>query len=403
MSEVRKEGSSMTQKQRALLRDITYLLDSSYTGVAYDEVVEVFAHALQQQLKKEGEEPLSNWRSPDGQRYYFGERGGGLVLAIEPQHAEAFDKIHHDIESNGALMVDLPTPAPLNSHLNVCVLLSPVDLEIWYRARVVHISPEGVALTLEVTSDEHQVWWAVAKRAYSRGGVAVTVPRTGPNSSPPTKVPKARAEPGITTKSRSLESTGVRAIRKRPALRSRRVPARSSSLGGKTTKTTKNTKNTKTAETAPESTDAASMIKVLVDKRSKLVGADHFDVLGLHWSAYSDLVNQAYERDMSRFKVENFDGVSRDRLTPELEAIQAAIESSYRELKCEHKRRLYRVAHVNAYQIQSAVELYLDKGRTALMRDDPRQAAECFKRVLELDPSNQKAKSRLTECMYRGA
>jgi hypothetical protein len=392
MSEVCKEGSTMTQKQRALLRDITYLLDSSYKGVAYDEVVEVFAHALQQQLKKESEEPLSNWRSPEGQRYFFGERGGGLVLAIEPQNAEAFDKVHHDIETNGALMVDLPTPVPLNSHLNVCVLLSPVDLEIWYRARVVHISSKGVALTLEVASDEHQVWWAVGKRTFSRTGVGVTVPRTGPNSSPPTKVPKAAGvEPGNRTKSRSLESTGVRAIRKRPALRSKRVPARSSSLGGKNTESTQ------------ESVDAASMIKVLVDKRSKLVGADHFDVLGLHWSAYSDLVNQAYERDMDRFKIENFDGVSRARLTPELEAIQAAIESSYGELKCEHKRRLYRVAHVNAYQIQSAVELYLDKGRTALMRDNPRQAAECFKRVLELDPSNPKAKSRLTECMYRGA
>jgi hypothetical protein len=390
MNKVRKDGSTMTRKQRALRRDISHLVTQKYGDVSYDEMVEVFAHILQRHLKKENEDPLTTWRSPLGLTFFYGERGGELILAVEPQNAEAFETLHRDFRLSGALMVDLPTTLPLNSHINVCVLLSLVDLEIWYRARVVHVSESGVALTLNPMSEEHQVWWAVGKRAFSKVGVAVTVPRTGPRTGPPSHSTKTT----VASSTQSLVSGGraQRKTKRRRSLRTKRASSKSGASGVR--------RCTESAAEAMAHTGA--LLQGLVEKRIKLKGADHFEVLGLHWSAYTELVESAYERDMALFRIENFDGVSRAELSPELEAIQTALEAAHAELSCEHTRRIYRVSQINAYQIQSGIDLYLDKGRTALMRNNPKEASECFRRVLELDPSNKKAKSSLTECLYRG-
>ena len=116
--------------------------------------------------------------------------------------------------------------------------------------------------------------------------------------------------------------------------------------------------------------------------------------------AESDLVDKAFENIKAIFRVENFP--RRPQTQEKIRLVRDAVDAAYSVINKEEKRRFYRSSVVNPFQIQSALELYLDKGKTALLRSDPREASECFRRVLELDPTHMGARSQLTECMYRG-
>ncbi len=384
----------LTHRQQALRRDISHLLEGKYNDVSYNEVMAVFARLLQKQGVKSNQTPLSSWQAVNGVRYFFGEKDGVLLLGLEPQESKVFSSLYADVHGSRALMVDLPTPLPLNSDIAVCVILSVVDLEIWYQGRVVHVTESGTVLTLEPLTEEHATWWAVGKRAFAMGTLGISASKEGPKSSPPVVLGQRRQQANKGLERQVLQSSrNIRTVRRTTRKRSLARRLQPTSGVGKKKGTT----------LSGEGLEATSLYRMFIDKKSMLSGANHFEMLDLHWSAFSDLVRKAYERDMSRLKVENFPVEKREEYLTDIGAIRDAVERAYEVLKDERRRRLYRASKVNPYQIQSAVDLYLDKGRTALIQNDPLQASECYRRVLELDPTHDKARSRLTESSYQKA
>ncbi len=128
---------------------------------------------------------------------------------------------------------------------------------------------------------------------------------------------------------------------------------------------------------------------------AKLGFSDHFEILDLHWSAYGALIEEAYHRDMVIFDRRSVPEELLPKVEADLVRIRQALDEARRVLANDATRVAYRKSFVNTFQLKSGVELYMEKGETALLRRNHREAMDCFKRVLELDPSQVVARQHL--------
>jgi hypothetical protein len=127
----------------------------------------------------------------------------------------------------------------------------------------------------------------------------------------------------------------------------------------------------------------------------KIAGGTYYELLSLHWSAYTELVQSAYDSHKKEFETENWaDAIVADS-QHKIEEIQVAVDKAYEVLKDKKSRAEYRETVVNSMQLLNGVALYFRKGDMAMLRRDAREALSSFQRVLELDPRHKGARQKL--------
>jgi hypothetical protein len=149
-------------------------------------------------------------------------------------------------------------------------------------------------------------------------------------------------------------------------------------------------------KTNDDSAMTSRLIGQVNEMHSKIGGASHFDVLRLHWSAYSELIEKGYRDNKEAFALDSWPEAIHDDIRHEIKEIQSALDTAYEAVKNKKARRTYRERIVNSMQLDNGIQLYFRKGDMAMLRRDARGAQQAFLRVLELQPSHKEARQNLT-------
>lgn len=134
----------------------------------------------------------------------------------------------------------------------------------------------------------------------------------------------------------------------------------------------------------PEDRKQVNMERQLRERFQRME-LDHFGFLGLHWSALPEELShacEAAEREIHEFSVlgdsiTNF-GAMRDAFGQRLDEIRGLVDG-------EEHRRAYRATLISGDDLSMASETYLKLGETALFRGDAKQAADSFRRLMEIE------------------
>jgi hypothetical protein len=124
-------------------------------------------------------------------------------------------------------------------------------------------------------------------------------------------------------------------------------------------------------------------------ERFQRMELDHFGFLGLHWSALPEELSDACvsaEREMHEFSVlgdsiTNF-GAMKDAFSQRIDEIRGLVDG-------EDRRREYRATLISGDDLSMASETYLKTGETALFRGDAHQARDSFRRLMEIEGSEE--------------
>ena len=154
----------------------------------------------------------------------------------------------------------------------------------------------------------------------------------------------------------------------------------------------------------PAERPSPSLAKLLVQLRNKCarIGhADHFTMLGLHWSAHQAEIDAAFSEELWLLERHHYpvqfnpvEDLDRHRLSK-------ALEFAYSTIGDPEARRAYRVQMHDQSEINATLKLYIDKAEMSLFRKQTAAARDPLLRVLELDPSNAYALRRLTDLGIR--
>lgn len=143
----------------------------------------------------------------------------------------------------------------------------------------------------------------------------------------------------------------------------------------------------------------AALPKLLLSLHSthaKIADRDHYALLGLHWSSYAELIEQAYAHEKALVDPAHYPDTLPDADLAARQEVDEALDAAYNVLREPTLRRQYREEMVDRMNLESAIGLYWEKADTALMRNDAEGALEFVQRVLELSPRHPDARSRLT-------
>ena len=113
-----------------------------------------------------------------------GQSEHGPWLAFELFTLEALDDLHKQIKDTSGLFIKLDQDIPLNSALDVCIILPVIDAELWLEGRVVVQAPAGTAIGLQTDAD-HIATWRRAREAFTNGRPLPSTPCDGPRTLPP--------------------------------------------------------------------------------------------------------------------------------------------------------------------------------------------------------------------------
>lgn len=119
---------------------------------------------------------------------------------------------------------------------------------------------------------------------------------------------------------------------------------------------------------------------------------DHFEVLGVHWSAHGEEIEEAYRELRELLDVP--DDVHR-QFEDEIEELREAASKARAVLSDPESRRRYRDEQVDRSARQSALNVYKDKAEAQQMRDDKSDLMDSLRRIVELEPDNREARRKL--------
>jgi hypothetical protein len=138
-------------------------------------------------------------------------------------------------------------------------------------------------------------------------------------------------------------------------------------------------------ETEADSRGNERLSRVLDDRIGAVVKGTLFEALDLHWICNAEEVEGAWRRLGTEFSPENTArwGVeNRDRLV----RIHEGMQRSYERLKVDARRREYRAEIMEKIMIEHSAELLAKKGEMAFMKENGREARDCFTKAVELMP-----------------
>jgi hypothetical protein len=126
-----------------------------------------------------------------------------------------------------------------------------------------------------------------------------------------------------------------------------------------------------------------------LDERLALFhGMNHFEVLGVHWSAHHRNYRSAYEEAKREFNLRRDPYKDApEEVLRKVKAVLAILEESYKTLSDPASRGMYRKQLFDKTERQYAAEMLVKQGEVALMRGDRVGAIESLETAVELDPS----------------
>lgn len=139
---------------------------------------------------------------------------------------------------------------------------------------------------------------------------------------------------------------------------------------------------------APTQFDAVK--KDLKETLHMFRGMNHFDILGVHWSAHPRNFKQAYEQVKRQYDAA---GPGLREAPAEVKAlareVNQLIDSAFGTLQDARRRADYRKQLFDATERQYAADMLVKQGEVALMRGDRVGAIEALETAVELDPSQR--------------
>ncbi|MFW5968513.1 MAG: hypothetical protein ACOCV2_13395 [Persicimonas sp.] len=122
--------------------------------------------------------------------------------------------------------------------------------------------------------------------------------------------------------------------------------------------------------------------------------ASYFEVLNVHWSSYDEVIERAYEELIEQFDPEQVPDEMEEEIHEKVGEIRDRIESAYEILAEREKRHGYRKRIMPEYKLKHAVPLFMKQAELAEKRSQFSEALDSLKRILEIDPDNEKAQLR---------
>lgn len=122
----------------------------------------------------------------------------------------------------------------------------------------------------------------------------------------------------------------------------------------------------------------------------------HFEVLGLHWSAFSEEVDEAARALLEEFSLERYKHREHESDTiARVQRIRERVQASHEALNTGRKRAEHRMSLLDDFKMRAAVEMYEKQIESAKMRQDVEAALDYCRRILELSPQHEEARRDL--------
>lgn len=130
----------------------------------------------------------------------------------------------------------------------------------------------------------------------------------------------------------------------------------------------------------------------IVSLYNRLDSSNHFEVLGVHWAAYGDEIDEAYQRLQRTLDVsQNVE----EALSDELTEIRQTVSEAYGVLSNTNRRRTYRKKVIDDFSRKNGLDIYRSQIDSLMMRDDKTELIDSLSRIVELDPGDKKARQQL--------
>lgn len=129
--------------------------------------------------------------------------------------------------------------------------------------------------------------------------------------------------------------------------------------------------------------------------------ASFFEVLNVHWSSYDEVIEKAYRELAAQFNPQAVPDSIEPEVLQRVREIHERVEAAYRALKRHEDRSLYRGRIMPEYKLDHAIPLFLKQAELAERRQEWAEAKDSLRRLLEIDPENQQAASRLAQVERR--
>ncbi len=175
----------------------------------------------------------------------------------------------------------------------------------------------------------------------------------------------------------------------------RSTPAPSPSIASKTaSRAERFTASPDKAESAAprEPAEGSERLRTLDETRDRLEQLDHFQALGLPWSAHPDDIQSAYVRLLDQYR-----GATEDEDARIVEVTQAIIRrlvQAFEVLSDDARRRSYRELLVGD-QLRAEVERLMKQGGLHYLLDEHEDALRCFERAADLAPERKDVRKEL--------
>ena len=127
--------------------------------------------------------------------------------------------------------------------------------------------------------------------------------------------------------------------------------------------------------------------RVLEDRKRAVTRGTLFDALDLHWICTSDEVEAAWRKIDPEYGPESYGrwGEPNRKLVDEL---YGKLKEAYERLRADGRRREYRAEVMERMQIDQSAEMLGKKGEMAFMKENAREAFDCYSKAVELVPNN---------------
>lgn len=145
----------------------------------------------------------------------------------------------------------------------------------------------------------------------------------------------------------------------------------------------------------------ARVSRLLGSRKTTLEKGTLFDRLDLHWICTARDVEAAWRRLSAEFPPGEY-----GRFGPEwaatVEAITRGLEEAYQKLRVDAARREYRATVIEKSMIDQSAQMLASKGEMAIMKQNWREAWECYSKAAELMPSVAEYRAGLQQASAQG-
>jgi hypothetical protein len=128
---------------------------------------------------------------------------------------------------------------------------------------------------------------------------------------------------------------------------------------------------------------------------AKLDHGTHFDILGVHWSAFGDEIEDAYRQLVKQVSREALDDALPDEIDTKAAQVRERLEQAHEVLSNRRRRASYRSEVVDQFKLRTSIQMFEKQADTAKMRRDIEGAIDFYRRILELEPKHVDAKRDL--------